>query len=291
MFFTRKAEKESAAREHFLRTVQSHLGYQAELLGRNIFGQRVGYDSLPWGGAFIDVCARETRISNFPSFVNTAAALAEVIRSGQYSRTPEPGDIAIYNFSSTSGHSGGAFNQPHCGVVTDVREFSDTGRFLSIEGNTVGITASADKDGVHQRVRYLTDVIVFYRPTFGEKSRPARSFNQLLLEIFDGARTRFTKDETDLIQDAAKEPPTIKVGKEIKYGTRNRRVELIQLALATVTDLRGAELGRWDQITAAACARFQRNIGRSGKDATGLPDVNTLKRLAKDTGLFIVDSE
>lgn len=291
MIFKKTAAARSAAQAHFLTTAQSHLGYQAELLGRNKFGQKVGYDSQPWSGAFVDVCARACEIPNFPSFVNTAAGLAEAIRSGQYSRTPEPGDIAIYNFSSMIGPAAGAFNMPHCGIVTDVREFKDQGKFISIEGNTYGITAATkDKDGVHQRMRHATDVILFYRPDFGERRlKVRRSFNRLLMEIFDGARTRFTKDETDEIQEIAKQPLTLKVGKEIKHGTRNKRVEIIQLALATVTDLRGCEPGLWDAATAAACARFQRNIGRSGSDASGLPDVNTLKRLAGVTNLFVVD--
>ena len=66
----------------------------------------------------------------------------------------------------------------------------------------------------------------------------------------------------------------------------NKRVQIIQLALATVTDLRGAEPGKWDAATAAACSRFQRNVGRVGSDVTGLPDMSTLQRLSKVTGLF-----
>ena len=292
MIFKRGQNKD-AARDHFLSIVQSHLGYTAELLGRNKFGQRVGYDSQPWGGAFIDVCLREAGLrDNFPSFVSTAAAAAETFRQGNFSRTPQRGDIVIFNFSSNVGHTAGAFNQPHCGVVIDTREFEATGRFVTIEGNIGGSSpATADVDGVHQKVRHVNDILVVHGSSFNEKSAAGRNFLTFLLEVFDGARTRFTKDETAALQDAAAEPATLKVGKEIKYGTRNRRVELIQLALATVTDLRGAELGRWDSVTSSACARFQRNIGRTGKDATGMPDVNTLKRLASVTGLFIVGDD
>ena len=287
----KRALQADAARTHFLRTVHSHLGYQAELLGRNKFGQKVGYDSVPWSGAFIDVCLREAGMAdNFPSFVNTAAALAEVIRSGSYSREPQPGDIAFFNFSSMSGHTGGAFNMPHCGVVTDVREFKDQGKFVSIEGNINGSTSATNVDGVHQKLRHASEVAVFYRSNFNEKFA-AGTLRKFLLEVFDGARTRFTKDETDALQQAAREPEILKTDKEIKFNSRNRRVELIQLALATVTDLRGAETGRWDAATTAACARFQRNIGRVGRDANGLPDVNTLKRLAKMTGMFVIDEE
>lgn len=293
MFRKKKIQRQDAQREYFLQTVQSHLGYQAELLGRNKFGQKVGYDSQPWSGAFIDVCAREAQIQNFPSFINSAAGLAESIRRGQYFRIPQTGDVAIFNFSSMAGNTGGAFNMPHCGVVTDVREFELTGRFITIEGNTEGDTASTKKDGVHQKVRHLTDVVLFYRPDFSQKKKtsPRKTFYQLMIEIFDGARTRFTKDETDAIQEAARSPILLKLNGEIKHGARNRNVEVIQLALATVTDLRGAKPGNWDSITAAACSRFQRNIGRVGSDVTGLPDINTLKRLSKETGIFLLSEE
>lgn len=292
MFRKKKIAKQDAQREYFLQTVQSHLGYQAELLGRNKFGQKVGYDSQPWSGAFVDVCAREADLKT-PSFLNPAAGLAESVRRGQYFRKPQPGDIVIFNFSSAAGQTGGAFNMPHCGVVTDTREFEETGRFITIEGNTEGDTASTKKDGVHQKVRHLTDVIFFHRPDFSQRtaSSAKRSFYQLMIEIFDGARTRFSKEETDAIHEAARAPMLLKLNGEIKHGARNRRVEIIQLALATVTDLRGAEPGKWDSITAAACARFQRNIGRVGTDVTGLPDVNTLKRLSKDTGIFLLSEE
>lgn len=292
MIFKRGQNKD-AARDHFLSIVQSHLGYQAELLGRNKFGQRVGYDSQPWSGAFIDVCLRDAGIrENFPSFVSTSAAAAETFRQGNFSRTPQRGDIVIFNFSSNVGHAASPFNQPHCGVVIDTRELESTGRFVTIEGNIGGPSpATSNVDGVHQKVRHVNDVMVVHRSSFNEKSSAGRNFLTFLLEVFDGARTRFTKDETAALQDAASEPATLKVDKEIKYGARNRRVEIIQLALATVTDLRGAEMGRWDSTTKAACARFQRNIGRTGKDATGMPDVNTLKRLASITGLFIVSDE
>jgi hypothetical protein len=58
-----------------------------------------------------------------------------------------------------------------------------------------------------------------------------------------------------------------------------------------VTDLRGAETGKWDGATAAAMSRFQRNIGRSGSDVTGLPDFNALSRLSRDTNVFIIETD
>ena len=110
------------------------------------------------------------------------------------------------------------------------------------------------------------------------------------MKTFDAARTTFTREETDLIEREVLVPKILKLNGEIRYGDRNKRVEIIQLALAMVTDLRSAEPGRWDTATAAACSRFQRNIGRTGYGVTGLPDLNMLKRLSHDTGVFILES-
>jgi len=271
----------SAAAELLIKTAQRYLGYTAEQLGKNKFGAKVGYDSQPWGGAFIDVCAREASLK-LPAFTSTSSALAEFIRSGNFTRSPEPGSIAIYNFSSNVGHAADPFGQPHCGVVTDVREFHETGRFITIEGNTTGSTVHQQKDGVYQKVRSINDVILFCLP----QRAGIQTFNERLIKLLDRGRTKFDGEDLKAIEETARVPQKLEIQKEIKTGDRNKKIEIIQLALATVTDLRGAEPGKWDAITAAACARYQRMVGYVGVDADGLPDVNTLKRLARDTGLF-----
>lgn len=284
----KKTPKPAAQVELFVSTAQKYLGYYAEPLGRNIFGGKVGYETGPWSGAFIDVVAREAYV-DLPSFVYTPAGLAESIRAGNISRVPRPGDIAIFNFSSGVGHVHSGFDMPHCGIVTDVQEFTRTGRFITVEGNSEGTGAYQKKDGVHQRIRSLTDVVLFCRPAFTGTDKPGKTFYERMMVLFDPARTKMTVDETDEIQKAASAPRVVKLNGEIKHGDRNKRIELIQLALATVTDLRGCEPGKWDGVTAAACSRFQRNIGRVGQDVTGLPDLATLQRLSKETGLFTLE--
>lgn len=281
----RKDQQTPAALELFIKSAQQHLGYTAEQLGRNKFGARVGYDAQPWAGAFVDVVAREAGLK-LPSFTYTGAALAEFIRSGNFSRVPAAGSIAIFNFSSNVGHAADQFSMPHCGIVTDVREFESSGRFVTIEGNTAGASVHQNKDGVYQKVRSINEVLVFCHPmTHGQKT-----FNERLIKLLDRGRTKFDGSDVAAIEEAASAVQSLKLEKEIKHGDRNRKIEIIQLALATVTDLRGAQGGKWDSITAAACARYQRMIGYVGKDADGLPDVNTLKRLARDTGLFTLDA-
>jgi hypothetical protein len=280
---TRKAV---AAAANFIATARKYLGYQSELLGRNAFGQRVGYDSLPWSGAFIDVVSREAGL-NLPSFTYTPAALAEFIRQGNISRTPKPGDIAIFNFPSTNlqGAAASAFDMPAAGIVSDVRELRTNGRFLSIEGNSTGSTSYQNKDGVHQRIRHLTDVVIFLRPEEFQGSM-ARSIFQLLTRLgrkLTGAAPG--KLELEILAAAATSNETVRLSK-LRAGTRNKNIELVQLALSQVTDLQGVERGVWDVSTASAFARYQRIIGRLGTDCTGQPDISTLNRLSKDTGLF-----
>ena len=287
----RKKKDPATAAELFIKTAQQYLGYVVDLGGRNIFGQKVGYDSRQWAGAFIDVCAKDAGLQ-LPSFVYTPSALAEFLRQGNFSREARPGSIAIYNFSSETGHAADAFGMPHAGIVVDVREFKSTGRFITVEGNVEGTGVYQKKDGVHQRIRSINDVVIFCHPTWTVDRGLAvhkKTFNERLMAWLDGGRTKFDSSDIAELETASKQPVKLLMNGEIKHGDRNRRVETIQLALATVTDLRGAEPGKWDAITAAACSRFQRMVGFVGKDATGLPDVNTLRRLARETGLFQID--
>jgi hypothetical protein len=285
----RKKKDPAGAAELFIKTAQQYLGYVADLGGRNIFGQKVGYDSRQWAGAFIDVCAKEAGLQ-LPSFVYTPAALAEFLRSGNFSREARPGSVAIYNFSSETGQSADQFGMPHAGIVVDVREFKSTGRFITVEGNVEGTGVYQKKDGVHQRIRSINDVVIFCHPNFDDGRRAGSpTFNERLMKFLDRGRTELDGSDYAEIATASKEPVKLLMNGEIKHGDRNRRVETIQLALATVTDLRGCEPGKWDALTAAACSRYQRMIGFVGKDATGLPDLNTLRRLARETGLFKID--
>lgn len=283
----RKKKDPAAAAELFIKSAQQYLGYTADLGGRNIFGQKVGYDARQWSGAFIDVCAKDAGLE-LPSFVYTPAALAEFIRQGNFSRDARPGSIAIFNFSSEVGFAADQFGMPHAGIVVDVREFQETGRFITVEGNTEGTGVYQKKDGVHQRMRSVNEVVVFCHPKFDER-RTGKTFNERLMAWMDRGRTKFDSSDLVELETARVQPPKLLINSEIRPGDRNKKIETIQLALATVTDLRGAQPGKWDGATTAACSRYQRMIGFVGKDATGLPDVNTLRRLASETGLFTID--
>lgn len=262
----------------FIATARKYNGYTSELLGRNMFGARVGYDSSPWAGAFIDVVARESGL-HLPSFTYVPAGLAAAVRTGNISRTPQPGDIAIFAFSS---NTASAFTAPHAGIVTDVRNFKRTGEFLTIEGNTTGTGAYQNKDGVHQKIRRVNDVVVFCRPI---QLSGEHLLTKLLKKLTGAAPDRV---ELQTINEAASSPKEIRLPKLLAARTKNTDIERVQLALSLVTDIRGAERGKWDGATASAFANFQRSIGRVGSDASGAPDLATLQRLSKDTGLFTV---
>ena len=276
-------KKHIAAAVTFIETARKHLGYTSDVLGGSAFATTVGYNNKPWAGAFIDVTARSAGL-HIPSFTYVPAGLAEFIRQGNISRSPRLGDIAIFNFSSTND----GFGMPHVGIVTDVRELRTNGRFLTIEGNTTGLTGHQDKDGVHLRIRYLTDVVLFCRPAEFQSSVARRIFQLLTKLVKKLTRRSPSKLELEAVQKAAAQQDTVR-SKLVRPGTRNSHIELVQLALSQVTDIQGAERGKWDGATAAAFANFQRTIGRVGSDANGMPDLVSLIRLSKDTGLFTIN--
>lgn len=282
-------KKTNPAVDAFIATARKYVGYKSELLGRNSFGERVGYDATVWSGAFIDVIARESG-QHLPSFVYSPAALAEFSRNGQLRKKPQPGDIAIFNFASITTTNGSSFAAPHVGLVVDTRELTSNGRFITIEGNTTGTTSYQAFDGVHQKIRHVTDVAVFCRPANFERGirKFVRTAAAASFKLVTGLRAKFNaadRIEIEQLTEAAAQLQTVDI-KMLRPGTKNKHVTAVQLALSQVTDIQGAEEGKWDAATASAFSRFQRSIGRVGSAATGQPEVTSLQRLAKETGLF-----
>lgn len=285
-------KRSNPAVDAFIATARKYVGYKSELLGRTSFGERVGYDSTVWSGAFIDVIARESGL-DLPSFVYSPAALAEFFRLGLVRKKPQPGDIAIFNFSSITIVNPSSFAAPHIGVVVDTRELTSNGRFLTIEGNVTGSTSYQQFDGVHQRIRHTTDVAIFLRPANFERGirKFVRTAAAACLELTARIRRKLSAaDRIELAQleEAAAQLLTVDVRK-LQPGLKNKQVTVVQLALSLVTNIQGAEEGKWDAATASAFARFQRSIGRVGAEASGAPEVQTLKRLADKTKLFAIE--
>lgn len=254
-------KKKSAAASRFVQEAESHIGYTANQTVPDIFSSSIGRPGIPWAGPFVDVCARKAGL-RLPSFVNTASALASFIKTNRIFSRPEPGDIVFFQTASDSNHG-----QPHVGIVTDVEHFEVHGMFQCVEGQTDSGTPKglASRNGVYKRNRYEYDVLAFARPNF--------------------ERAEATAQLEDPGKDLTK--PVVQ-GPSIKAGMKHKYVVHIQLALAAVVGLHGANRGEFDRKTRAAYANFQRMIGYVGDQASGLPDSASLKVLAQLSGTFRV---
>lgn len=291
MFKKRTAADHLEKIKIFILTAKKYIGYRSESLQRNIFGERVGYNSQPWSGAFIDVVARQTGVE-LPSFVYTPAAAAEAVRNGLVVSDPRVGDIAIYNFASSSAGpaaTASPFAMPHCGIIVDVTKVKTDGAFQVVEGNTTGDMSrqeSEQRDGVHLRTRRMTDVMLLIRPEEFDGPGLGSRIRQLLLKL--SRLVKAEQLELDEIQEAATNEMLVQM-QYLQPGKRSKHIEIVQLALGLHVDIAGAKRGYWDAATRSAFARYQRNIGRVGAEAIGDPDLHTLQRLAQETRVFTID--
>lgn len=253
-----------ANREAFLSEAEKHIGYQTRMNNGSTYGELVGYRDRDWNGSFIDVISRTVGL-NLPSHVHTAAALSYYFQRGMTHVRPKPGDIVFFSFSN-----GEPQGMPHVGIVTDVQHFAKHGMFQTIEAQTSNGTPKGSQvnDGVYRRTRYVYDVLAFARPNFSRtfpKNRNVRADHP----------------------DPGKLPtkPFVK-SSVINPGLKHPYVVTVQLALGIAVGLRGAKRGEWDHKSVAAFANFQRRIGYIGSNVNGVPDLNSLERLALETGNF-----
>jgi hypothetical protein len=248
--------------ERFLEEAKSHLGYKTRPSGLSDFGQRVGYSGhdIPWSGAFVDVVARDSGIF-VPACVYTPNALAEAVYSKRVKTDPRPGDIVFYNFPTLTG-----FGMPHVGIVSDTSRWKTEKIFLAIEAqvNSGLPKASKDKTGVFQRVRGKWDVVAFYRPNF--KARPDR-----------GAKNTLTGTKTIKLRN-------------IRPGKAHPEVKIVHQALSTFFSLRQIPRDVFDPEMQKIFSRWQKAIGFTGEDASGIPNEPSLARLGRETGLFVLDA-
>ena len=234
---------------------KSHLGYHARAGLQSTYGGMTGHQGLPWDGSFVDVVAREAGVT-VPACVYPTSGLGEFIRIRRWHAKPQPGDIAFFTFST-----GDAFGSPHVGIVSEVTDWNRLGRFRCIEGmvNSGLAKGSPVNDGVFERTRWKHDVLGFGRPDF--KLRPGREIIKA-----DGQ-------------------PAIALS-NVQPGRRNRDIELVQLALSKATSLYNAKRGAFDGLTQAAYAHWQRQLGYVGNQASGIPDIDSLRALGDRSGIF-----
>jgi hypothetical protein len=250
--------------ERFLEEARSHLGYKTRPSGLSDFGQRVGYSGhdIPWSGAFIDCVARDSGIF-IPACIYTPNALAECIYSRRWKASPRPGDIVFYSFPTLTSTG---FGMPHAGIVSDTSKWKTDKIFIAIEAQVdSGLAkASKDKNGIFTRVRSKWDVVGFYRPDF--KHRPAKGH-----------------------KNAQTGTKMVKLS-NIRPGKAHPEVKIVHQALSTMFALRQIPRDTFDSELQKTFARWQRLIGFVGEDASGVPNMPSLSRLGRETGLFDVKS-
>lgn len=252
------------ARDDFIAEARAHVGYTARPGRESAYTQSTGYTSAPWDGAFIDTVARRSgTVDSLPRMIYPPAGLSEFIRTNQVSKKPQPGDIVFFTFST-----GQHFESPHVGIVTDVTGWSSHGSFKCIEGMTDSGNPKApnNADGVYERVRYKTDVLIFGRAAWGRKKFTG----------FDGQEN----PNAYPVRVSAVQP-----------GNRKplAQVRRVQDALVVTCSLGYFQDGVFDGSTKAAYASWQRKLGYVGKDANGIPDSESLRFLGKTTGFFQVE--
>lgn len=260
-----KVRSGDAARSLFISTAESFVGFTVPNIQAVPFTQAIGRPGTTWNGVFVDYCAAKSGLGRLiPSHVSTAAALGTFVKSYQIYNRPVPGDIAYFEITTDVG--------PRVGIVTDVTNWEKHGTFQCIEAQTDSGLPRGDKipNGVFKRTRYKYEVIAFARPNF------KRAIN---------GEAAARAQDPDLQKDIMK--PFVK-SFTWRPGLKHPDVALVQLALSTLNDLKGVPRGEWDARSIAAFANFQRRIGYSPEEASGIPDGKSLNELSKMTGIFQV---
>lgn len=236
-------------------TASRHVGYVAQANRNSIYGAKVGLPNNTWNGAFLDVVFLESTASlDVPTFAYTPSALAYFIEKNRIFRKPKRGDIVFYAFPTEDNLA-----QPHVGIVTDTTNWKVNRSFKAIEAQTdSGLPRGPrDKDGVYERIRYITDVLAFARPAYkAQSSDMKRNFS-------------YTPDRASEY--------IAKVNSSITNKPFDEVAE-IQIALASRVGLRDANRGVFDAHTRSAYAKWQRFLGY-GPRATGQPDADSLNQL------------
>lgn len=259
-----KARSGDAARSLFISTAESFVGLTVPNLNAVPFTQAIGKPGTTWNGVFVDYCAVKAGLGReIPSHMSTASALGTFVKSHQIFDRPAPGDIVYFEASTDIG--------PRVGIVTDVSNWEKYGMFQCVEAQTASGLPRGDniENGIFKRTRYKYEAITFARPNF------ARAINELT-DAAEGDPDAASKDLTKpLVKSFTWRP-----------GLKHPDVAVVQLALSTINDLKGVPRGEWDGRSQAAFANFQRRIGYTPLEATGIPDGKSLNELAKRTGLF-----
>lgn len=246
--------KRAARTARIIEEAERHVGYRSQPNRDSAF-QLKPYGGQAWNGTFIDRVLHDA-LGDFPEvrFLSTVTALGYFVKRNRVYRKPRPGDIVFFNFSADTL---APFEQPHVGVVVEVRE---NGRIHTIEGMVNAGTPQGSQlaDGVFRRVRYTAEAIGFVRPEL----QPHPEFS--------------TEPSPALKMSYFNSNPK----------TKARAIEAMQKALHRVT---GAKFnpGKFDGETKAVLGVFSRERG-SVENRGELTNIN-LTQLADMTDHFTVE--
>jgi hypothetical protein len=143
--------------------------------------------------------------------------------------------------------------------VTDTASWKVNRSFKAVEAQTdSGLPrGSRDKDGVYERIRYITDVLAF--------ARPAHKTSSTDMKLNFSYTSNRASEYIAKVNSSLTNQPFDEVAE-------------IQLALSIKVGLRDARRGVFDAHTRSAYAKWQRHMGY-GNRATGQPDSPSLDQL------------
>ena len=121
---------------------------------RTLFGSWAKYDGVPWCGLFVSKCYFDagTPLEKigfaFPGFAGCQTAVAHFKKTGEITKTPQPGDIVFFDWNGDGRYD-------HTGIF--VRWINKT-QFESVEGNT-SLTNQSNGGQVMLRTRQNSRVL------------------------------------------------------------------------------------------------------------------------------------
>lgn len=127
------------------------------------YGRAVSGSNYPWCVVFLWWCFNKAKANTLFCGGAKTASSGELLKyyksTNQITTTPEPGDIAFFNFS-------GAATPEHVGIVEEVNGT----KIKTIEGNTGGSGRSGETNGgyVKEKIRDPSQVIAYARPAYAD---------------------------------------------------------------------------------------------------------------------------
>jgi hypothetical protein len=159
--------------QEFLAAAASEIGYVEAKTNRTKFAAEAGHaNGLPWCATFVVAIARRVGLklpseSPYTPYMAGGFKDAGSWYGGVYAG-PRVGDLAFFDFPDSKNRI------QHVGIVESVRG----DEVICVEGNTSSGAAGPQDNGggVYRRIRPLSYVVGFGRPTFTAPPQPVKEF-------------------------------------------------------------------------------------------------------------------